>query len=773
MKRRANFATYAKHAIAFGVMFVLSSAQIDAQISPFAMAFLFACIFLPINTWAMCAAFFFSQLYFDGTQEGAISSLFAIAVFVGLHFGIKRYSWKFPKIKNVTTAVVGFIIANGYAIAMAFGDNESFYKSLITVIIGSVFLVCLVVLIDTIKQKRAKIPWTVDQKICLSVAVVIFALGLSGLDSDYFSVHKFISIFIILVGVFMFGNDEAHARSTLIVAVCLGLGASFAELNLNYVAIYTLLCAVTIAFKTKTAGYSIVALVFTDVVLGTYFNAYRVYDFYALLPLLLAVCAFVAVPNNLVDKLGLRGASLSGHLTAKNTINKNRAGVYTRINSLANVFGELQNIYRSLVHAAAPIDETKQIIASQVRGQVCENCPNRAKCLQEVGAENEIAQHFIKVAYIGLSRGQVGFLDIPQGLAIKCTRINNVLSVANRLLKERMERETTAVKLDTGKILMAQLLSGLNKLMKQFAEDVCSAVVFDNDLVDLIKDELLYKNIVASDCIITRTATNQYSISTLVRREDSKNRVIEQVISRVVKHKVQLDSVDDGETAGFAIVTVKTAPQYQILFGVSQVSKNFSEPCGDIYSFLKVSNEKTLMAVCDGMGAGRDAEKAATLALSLVENFYKAGFPNEMIMTSVNQLLQISSGEVFSALDICIFNMSTGEVDFIKVGASDGFIKRGQTVEVVEAGSLPIGILEEMQPKITRAVLCEKDMVVLCSDGVVDSFIDRLSLANFINNLSHENPQELADTILKESLNRSGRIANDDSTVVVGKLMRR
>jgi len=173
------------------------------------------------------------------------------------------------------------------------------------------------------------------------------------------------------------------------------------------------------------------------------------------------------------------------------------------------------------------------------------------------------------------------------------------------------------------------------------------------------------------------------------------------------------------------------------------------------------------------MGAGARAEEAGILALSLVENFYKAGFPNEMIIQSVNQLLQISAQDVFSALDIAVFNQSSGEVDFIKVGASDGFIKRRDSVEVVEAGSLPIGVLEEMQPKITRAVMCAGDAVILCSDGVSDAFGDRVALGNFINNLAMTTPQNFADTIMQECLNRSGRIAKDDCTVVVGKLTER
>jgi len=60
--------------------------------------------------------------------------------------------------------------------------------------------------------------------------------------------------------------------------------------------------------------------------------------------------------------------------------------------------------------------------------------------------------------------------------------------------------------------------------------------------------------------------------------------------------------------------------------------------------------------------------------------------------------------------------------------------------------------------------------VVLCSDGVGDSFGDRVSLANFINNLATPNPQALADEVIRECLNRTSKIAIDDLTVLVARV---
>ena len=743
---------------------VLSYAQIDAEISPFAAALLFACVFLPLKFWVAPAAFFVSQLAVTTQHTEILSALFVAVV----GFAFLMMAMRVKKLKTISAVITAFVLSNGFAVVVAPGGAEGFYKALISVMVGAVFLLCLIILIQTVRRKRAKIPWTIDQKICAVVFITIFALGLVGLDTDYFSVHKVVTIYIILLGVYYF-----DARHTLVVAVCLGLGHSLVALNLNYVAIYTLLAAVTMAFKSSKTVYSIVALVFTDIVLGTYFGAYINYNFYSLLPIAVAVCAFVLTPAGFIKYFNYSASSLSGHAVSKNTINRNRAGVYTRINCLAAVFGEMQNIYRALIATAMPPHEAKLLIADRVRAQVCEDCTKRGACMREAGSSNEVRESLAQLAFLGATRGSVNFLDIPQSLTMRCGRVNNVLSTTNAILKEQSARQMAVSNMDMGKILMAQLLAGLNKLMVHFAEDVCSGVVFDNELADLIKEELLYKNIVASDCLITKAGINDFTISVLVRREDSRNRAIQQVITRVVRRKMQVDQIDDSDTAGYCIVTLKTAPRFQMTFGIAQVSKNFAGPCGDAYSFLKVNNEKTLMAVCDGMGAGAKAEEAGLLALSLVENFYKAGFPNEMIMQSVNQLLQISSQDVFSALDLAVFNQASGEVDFIKVGASDGFIKRKDSVEVVEAGSLPIGILEEMQPKITRAVLGVGDAVILCSDGVADAFSDRVALGNFINNLEMTTPQSFADTIMQECLNRSGRIAKDDCTVVVGRLEER
>ena len=163
-------------------------------------------------------------------------------------------------------------------------------------------------------------------------------------------------------------------------------------------------------------------------------------------------------------------------------------------------------------------------------------------------------------------------------------------------------------------------------------------------------------------------------------------------------------------------------------------------------------------------------DKTSELALSLVENFYKAGFDNDIILNSVNKLLAINNEESYTALDLSILDLNNNFVDFIKLGAPVGFVKHKTTTDIVKAGALPIGILAEMQPNITKSVLEDGDIIVLVTDGITDAFDSGEKLCNYINNIDSLNPQEIADCILEKALELNGGVALDDMSVLTCRI---
>lgn len=63
---------------------------------------------------------------------------------------------------------------------------------------------------------------------------------------------------------------------------------------------------------------------------------------------------------------------------------------------------------------------------------------------------------------------------------------------------------------------------------------------------------------------------------------------------------------------------------------------------------MKTDNGKCIVALCDGMGSGSNAEKMSETAIGLVENFYRAGFDSDTILSCVNHLLVGCGNEVFA-----------------------------------------------------------------------------------------------------------------------------
>jgi len=737
-----------KYLAFFCVIAILWHARIYAVISPFALGLLFASILLPLNPFITAAGTFVLSLLV-GVEHGIVlGNLFAVLMFVA-------FSFVYKKKKHYAIPIAFFIVA--HALAMYNADN--IFQALISVLLGAVFLFSLIVLLKAVKERRGRIPWTIDQKICLGLFVVIFALGLGGLESDYFSLHKFLTILAILISAYWFSG-----KNTLIIAICLGLGRSFVALNLNFVAIYALLALVVLAFRSRKPYMSIVALLVMDVVLGTFFDAYILFNIFSLIPLLLAIGVFLALPKKIVVWLDMNLWNLNTDLVSKNTINQNRNLTARRLEDLANVFREMGAIYKQTIKNEMSVQENADLISGQVISKLT---------LPLTHTETEAVKSGIRqMVETGLLRGSVTFLDVPPILNMKQVPLGSLVGEVNALIGQIVNKTERNKVLNNGRVLMAQLMEGVGLLCGGFANQVSGQVVFDNDKATKIKDDLLFKNVVVADALITRSGVNQYIVSLLVSRTDSKNKEIEKVVSKICGHQMVIDSFQHATTQGFSIITLKTAPRFVLEYGIAQVAKGYAPLSGDSYSVLKINSEKTIASICDGMGTGEKAKAQSTLSLSLIENFYKAGFPSDVIMSSVNQLLTITGGEVFSALDIAVFNLVVGEVTFIKLGGVEGFIKHDRETEMVQSGSLPLGVLDEMKPKISTAVLSNGDYVVLISDGILEAFSnDRLGLGSFINNLNPKTPQELADDILAESLNRQSRQVNDDSTVLVTKII--
>jgi stage II sporulation protein E len=217
---------------------------------------------------------------------------------------------------------------------------------------------------------------------------------------------------------------------------------------------------------------------------------------------------------------------------------------------------------------------------------------------------------------------------------------------------------------------------------------------------------------------------------------------------------------------------LKNVPKYDCLFGLATMTKTGSEFSGDSHSEIRISENKFLFAICDGMGSGERAKETSNIAISLIENFYKAGFDNETILSSVNKLLVLQRDENFSAIDVCVVDLSNGILDIIKMGSPSGYILSKEEVKTIEGGTLPLGIVGESQPMIKKYVIDENEYVVLMSDGISDSFASDRQISDFLSKINTTNPQTMADKLLQKALDNNNGRAIDDMSILIIKIFK-
>ena len=179
-----------------------------------------------------------------------------------------------------------------------------------------------------------------------------------------------------------------------------------------------------------------------------------------------------------------------------------------------------------------------------------------------------------------------------------------------------------------------------------------------------------------------------------------------------------------------------------------------------------------MVVLSDGMGSGEYAQRVSECTVSLLDSFYRAKMPSELVLSTVNKLLTFSKEERFVCTDIAVVDLDDGNADIIKIGSPTGFILSGNTIKVLETSSLPLGILDAVRPDACSYRLAENDVLLFLSDGITDAFGSASDLYEVLRGIPYHNPQQLTDTLLENALQIYGGKAKDDMTAVAVRLFR-
>lgn len=172
---------------------------------------------------------------------------------------------------------------------------------------------------------------------------------------------------------------------------------------------------------------------------------------------------------------------------------------------------------------------------------------------------------------------------------------------------------------------------------------------------------------------------------------------------------------------------------------------------------------------------GKEARKSSRMAIGMLEKLLSSGFDKDTSIRLINSALQITGKEdMYSTLDVSVFDLFEGKLEFIKNGACPTYVKNKKHIEVLKSLTLPTGMLDEIDLIVYDRNLSDGDIIVMCSDGILDSSEEytnkELWISFLLEEIETDDVQKIADIILNEAIDNNFGSPKDDMTVLVVKV---
>ena len=339
-------------------------------------------------------------------------------------------------------------------------------------------------------------------------------------------------------------------------------------------------------------------------------------------------------------------------------------------------------------------------------------------------------------------------------------------------------------KLDEKKKTMSTQLNSVSEALSNLANQITTE---EQDPYKEEKEEikalLKDKEINLKDITIKQEESGKYIVSLYTGICDSMDgkdcgvKKISRILAKVLQEKMIIQKQKCGLRADDDTCMYKftSEDKFGVQVGIAKSKKADSIISGDTTTQTRLEDGKYLLAISDGMGSGPEARKSSKIAIKMLERLLTSGFNKDTALKLINTTISDNTDEdMYATLDVNILDLYKGEMNFIKNGACPTFIKRRGKVEILKSIALPTGILDNIDLIEYNYELQDGDIIVMCSDGVLDSSKDYLNKELWIQELLEEietdGSQRIADILLNEARDNDFGKEKDDMTVIVCRI---
>jgi sigma-B regulation protein RsbU (phosphoserine phosphatase) len=200
---------------------------------------------------------------------------------------------------------------------------------------------------------------------------------------------------------------------------------------------------------------------------------------------------------------------------------------------------------------------------------------------------------------------------------------------------------------------------------------------------------------------------------------------------------------------------------------------------GDFFDFLPYGDDRVAVAVGDVSGKSTSAALYGALAVGILREYAvnRRRGPSRSLADLNRKLGRLQFDNRFLAMGFAVYEGAERRLRLANAGLPYPYLLRGRSLEKLELGGVPLGLLPDRKYDEIDLVLEPGESVVLVSDGVEESLnpngieFGRQRLEDTLKRLAPGSAREIAQGLLESTRRFSGSAeAYDDRTIVVIKV---
>lgn len=468
---------------------------------------------------------------------------------------------------------------------------------------------------------------------------------------------------------------------------------------------------------------------------------------------------------------------------ARNNKNiKGRADVnyYTarRLEDMAESLDQLAKAFDDEIEKNGQLTRREGLAAMQASATlVCENC---SQCNLYADSEKEDSHYLHYLLRTFEQKGHVDYEDMPQMFQSGCRKQEAYLAQLNRSLgRATMNLSWKNRFLESREAVVSQFRE-MSVILEEFSHQIDQAKDITEEFEYIVKKCFRKYHMSVDSLLLLEYENGQKEAFLTVKTTNGRcttSKEAAELLGEIVGGgwKTASDSRSI-ITRQYATIRLLEEGGYHVLFGASRIPRQGEKYSGDNYTFCESQGNQVVMSLSDGMGSGEAASRESRQVVELTQQLLETGFSARGALKLVNTVLLLAGTEQHPAtLDVSCIDLHTGVLEVMKLGAVPTFIIADEGVEILEAGQVPMGIMNGVEPVLMSRKLWDGNRIIMVSDGVLDALPGddkELVMKQYLESVEEMGPQELADQILEFAVSFIPA-PRDDMTVLTAGMWKR